>query len=116
MPHTGPTEDRLAIRELLDSYGDAVCRHDADAWIANWAPDARWSIRANEVIGREAIRAYWVKAMAAYRFINFSSYPGAIEVNGHPLKAGDALLMEQEDHIALSHGIDAEVIVFDLAA
>ena len=82
MPHTGPTEDRLAIRELLDSYGDAVCRHDADAWIANWAPDARWSIRANEVIGREAIRAYWVKAMAAYRFINFSSYPGAIEVTG----------------------------------
>ncbi|MDB5959492.1 MAG: pirin protein [Massilia sp.] len=39
---------------------------------------------------------------------------GAIDVNGHPLKAGDALLMEQEDHIALSNGIDAEVIVFDL--
>ena len=32
--------------------------------------------------GREAIRAYWVLAMAAYRFISFSSYPGAIEVDG----------------------------------
>lgn len=41
---------------------------------------------------------------------------GAIEVNGHPLKAGDAALMEQEAQITLSHGIDAEVIVFDLAA
>ncbi len=82
MPHTGPVEDRLAIRELLDSYGDAVCRHDADAWEANWAPDGLWSIRGNEVQGREAIRAYWVKAMAAYRFISFSSYPGDIQVDG----------------------------------
>lgn len=82
MPHTGPTEDRLAIRELLDAYGDAVCRHDADAWAINWAPDGRWSIRGNEVKGRDAIRAYWVKAMAAYRFISFNSYPGDIRVEG----------------------------------
>ena len=41
---------------------------------------------------------------------------GAIEVNGHPLKEGDAALLEHESTVALSHGIDAEVIVFDLAA
>ena len=82
MPHIGPPEDRLAIRELLDAYGDAVCRHDADAWIANWAPDGLWSIRGNEVRGREAIRAYWVQAMAAYRFISFFSYPGELQVEG----------------------------------
>jgi hypothetical protein len=29
MPFTGPAEDRLAIRELLEAYADAVCRHDA---------------------------------------------------------------------------------------
>ncbi len=32
----GPMEDRLAIRELVDSYNDAVMRFDADAWSANW--------------------------------------------------------------------------------
>jgi redox-sensitive bicupin YhaK (pirin superfamily) len=41
---------------------------------------------------------------------------GAIEVNGHPLKAGDAALLEHEEQVSLRHGIDAEVIVFDLAA
>ena len=41
---------------------------------------------------------------------------GAIEVNGHPLKEGDAALLEQETLVTLSKGIDAEVIVFDLAA
>jgi len=34
MPFTGPTDDRLAIHELVASYGDAVTRRDADAWIA----------------------------------------------------------------------------------
>ena len=32
MPFTGPAEDRLAIRELLETYADAVTRCDAEAW------------------------------------------------------------------------------------
>lgn len=31
MPYTGPTEDRLAIRELLEAYADGVTRCDAQA-------------------------------------------------------------------------------------
>lgn len=34
MPFTGPFEDRLAIRELIESYGDAVTQRDVDAWAA----------------------------------------------------------------------------------
>ena len=41
---------------------------------------------------------------------------GALEVNGQPLSAGDALLMEQEGRIVLGRGKDAEVLVFDLQA
>jgi redox-sensitive bicupin YhaK (pirin superfamily) len=41
---------------------------------------------------------------------------GALEVNGQQLSAGDALLLEGEKHIALAHGQQAEVLVFDLAA
>jgi len=40
---------------------------------------------------------------------------GALEVNGQPLEAGDALLLEGEDQITLTQGHDAEVLVFDLA-
>ena len=56
MISTGPTEDRLAIRELVESYNDAVMRFDADAWGSNWAPDGVWSLPGRgEVSGREAI-------------------------------------------------------------
>ena len=41
---------------------------------------------------------------------------GKLEVNGHKLNAGDALLMEGENQIRISLGTQAEVLVFDLAA
>ena len=41
---------------------------------------------------------------------------GALEVNGQRINAGDAVLMENETRIVLANGIDAEVLVFDLAA
>ena len=41
---------------------------------------------------------------------------GVLEVNGQRISAGDAVLIENETRIELSHGTDAEVLVFDLAA
>lgn len=40
---------------------------------------------------------------------------GALDVNGHTLRAGDAALLEQETVVTLSGGNDAEILVFDLA-
>ena len=41
---------------------------------------------------------------------------GRLNVNGVPLSAGDAALLDDEPSITLDHGDDAEVLVFDLAA
>ncbi len=41
---------------------------------------------------------------------------GALEVNGQKLAAGDAALITGESQLELGHGVDAEVLVFDLAA
>jgi len=41
---------------------------------------------------------------------------GALSVNGHKLRGGDAALLQQESRLALAEGHDAEVLVFDLAA
>ena len=41
---------------------------------------------------------------------------GALEVNGRPLAAGDAVLIEGESTLELARGSDAEVLVFDLDA
>lgn len=86
MPFTGPTEDRLAIRELLDTYADAVTCRDADAWGATWAEDAEWSLPDYPEIGttkgRDAIVAMWLEAMKAYPGIMFEAWPGSIEIDG----------------------------------
>jgi len=86
MPYTGPFEDRLAIRELLETYADAVTRCDAAAWGQTWAPEAEWSLPDYPEIGttkgREAIVAMWVEAMKTYPGIMFEAWPGSIEVDG----------------------------------
>ncbi len=87
MPFTGPAEDRLAIRELLDTYADAVTRRDADGWGATWAEDAAWSLPDYPEIGttngRTAIVAMWIEAMKAYPDIMFEAWPGSIDVDGN---------------------------------
>jgi uncharacterized protein (TIGR02246 family) len=86
MPFTGPTEDRSAIRDLLDTYADAVTQNDAQAWGATWAEDAAWSLPDYPEIGttngRAAIVAMWIEAMKAYPGIMFEAWPGSIEVSG----------------------------------
>ena len=44
MISSGPLEDRIAIRELVESYNDAVMRFDGDAWADNWRDDATWHL------------------------------------------------------------------------
>ena len=82
MPFEGPSEDRLAIRELVDAYGDAVCQRDADAWVGTWASDGVWLLRGKTITGHAALRATWLTAMAAYRYVSFAGRPGAIRVHG----------------------------------
>jgi len=40
---------------------------------------------------------------------------GGLNVNGLALAAGDAVMLAQESELHLSHGRDAEVLVFDLS-
>jgi len=87
MPFEGPTEDRLAIRELLDAYSDAVCRNDAVDWAATWAEDAVWALpdypEMGEVRGKNAIVEMWKAAMVHYPGIVFVASIGAILVEGN---------------------------------
>jgi len=86
MAFTGPLEDRMAIRELLEIYADAVTTVDAEAWGGTWAEDGVWSLpdypELGETRGRAAIVAMWKEAMKAYPGIMFEAWPGSIEVDG----------------------------------
>jgi hypothetical protein len=69
MRWTGSVEDRLAIRELIEDYDDAVFRRDGTQWGSTWAADAIWSIGGREVRGREAIVKLWTEFMDQYPFV-----------------------------------------------
>lgn len=82
MPHIGSIEDQLAIRGLLECYGDAVAQRDTAAWGACWAPDATWAILGQEVTGREAIVGMWQSMMDGFSFTAFSMTIGRLVVDG----------------------------------
>lgn len=72
MAFTGPLEDRVAIHELVASYGDAVTRRDAAAWGGLWAEDSVWRMPEipgmEETHGKAAILATWIEGMKAFPF------------------------------------------------
>jgi len=87
MPFGGPMADRLAIRELIETYSDAVCRRDMVAWGATWTDDAVWGSRDGALSGREAIVARCAKVLDGLGYIQFRALPGAIEVQGDTAQA-----------------------------
>jgi len=86
MPFTGPTQDRFAIRDLLDAYADAVTQRDVAAWGATWVGDSEWTLldfpAIGTIKGRDAIVAMWTEAMKGFPGLVFQAWPGSIEVEG----------------------------------
>lgn len=83
MPFEGSFEDRLALRDLLDAYADAVNRADSEAWAATWDQGGRWSLPGFGIFeGKAKIVDTWRAAMRAFPDIVFRAWPGSIEVHG----------------------------------
>jgi redox-sensitive bicupin YhaK (pirin superfamily) len=61
--------------------------------------------------GAEAAHLSLDQSRKAYVFL----VRGSLQVNGHALRAGDAAMLQNELALSLSHGENAEVLVFDLA-
>ena len=86
MAFSGATDDRLALRELLDTYADAVVQRDPAQWGETWAQDAEWEMIGVPGFpnpkGRETIVKIWQGAIANFPGINFIAIPGTLKVNG----------------------------------
>jgi len=83
MISSGPVEDRLAIRELVESYNDAVMRFDGAAWAENWIEDAVWSLPGmGDVTPRAKFFPMWQAMMGGFSFVGFYASAGPIVVSG----------------------------------
>ncbi|APZ99948.1 DUF4440 domain-containing protein [Sphingopyxis sp. QXT-31] len=83
MAFSGPLEDRLALRDLLDSYADAVCRNDGADWAATWVEACRWDLAGfGELVGKSAVVETWTAAMRGFPGLVFQAWPGAMTVAG----------------------------------
>lgn len=86
MSANGSVEDRLAIRELIEAYGDAVCQHDAEAWADLWCDDGIWDMPSipsiGTLVGKDQIMPVWIAAMDALRGMVMLVTVGKITVDG----------------------------------
>lgn len=87
MTYSGPLEDRIAIRELMETYADAISRVDLAAYSACWADEgAVWSIpwypEIGTIEGKAKILDIWVEAMKVFAGDSFMMLPGSINVEG----------------------------------
>ena len=97
MAFTGPLEDRLAIRELMDTHAHGVMTKDPEVWGAIWADDAEWFLLDYPDLGafkgKATIVSGWIESMKAYGLDNctrpmiYFMQPGSIEVDGNRANA-----------------------------
>tara|TARA_X000000368_G_scaffold385889_1_gene345480 strand:- start:1466 stop:1879 length:414 start_codon:yes stop_codon:yes gene_type:complete len=90
MSFVGNTEDKLALHELVMSYGDAVSRNDSKDWGNTWSEDAIWSVPnfpgLEKVEGRDQIVKKWEEAMSNYEYIVFVALLGSLTIDGNNAK------------------------------
>ena len=82
MAFIGSVEDRLKIRERMDSYSDAVFRADLDDYLACWSEDATRSGFGGSCQGKPELRAHWHQVFQMLDRMTFFTQTAAIEVDG----------------------------------
>jgi len=82
MPFDGPSADKVEIRELIETYGDAVILRDAAQWASTWSHDATWILGNDTHTGKENIVSAWLAAMDRFAFAALQATPGLIVVRG----------------------------------
>lgn len=85
---SGPVEDLMAIRGLLDTFADASTREDQELWASCWADDSSWILTQGEYRGKQEIVQAWVTFNESYRTTKgvvrriTLNHPAAINVAG----------------------------------
>lgn len=98
---SGALEDRIAIRELIDTYADATSRGDGTLWATLWSEDAEWCFphlpHIGTISGRDNLVEMWRGASSAYRNLSILAAPGSIVVDSDTATVRVNLIETYED-------------------
>ena len=87
MPFSGPMDDRVAIRELYDTYGDGSTTGDVDTFLSCWTDDAQWNTHIFTRSGKAELREQWDMLWANFEKVAFLGNVLSIEVDGDTASA-----------------------------
>lgn len=84
----GSLEDRLALRELSESYAARAMRIDIDGWGELWAEDGRWQLSSmpEPVIGKAEVISTFREKMDYVDYVSIMSFPADVEIDGDRAK------------------------------
>ena len=82
--NTGPIEDRLAIRELIETFAVGAMRIDLDIWGSTWAEEGSWKLPSmNEpAVGKANVLATFKEKMAYVDYMSMISFPYDLKIDG----------------------------------
>lgn len=80
----GSVEDRLEIRELVETFAAGAMRLDSETWGSTWAEDGSWMLPSLDVPvqGKDNIVAIFEEKMAYVESMSMISFPSALDFDG----------------------------------
>ena len=82
MAFTGSLEDRIAIRELYDTYADGSSSGDAETFLSCWTDNGQWNTHLFTRTGKAELREQWDQLWAGFDKVAFLGNVLSIEVDG----------------------------------
>jgi hypothetical protein len=84
MMSRGSLEDRLAIRELIETFAVGTMRIDPDLWGSTWAEEGVWGLPSlpEPAKGKTNIVATFKEKLAYVRFISVAAFPSDLVIEG----------------------------------
>jgi hypothetical protein len=80
----GPVEDRLAIRELIETFAVGAMHVDADIWGSTWAEEGSWKLPSmtEPAKGKSNVLAAFKEKMEYVKFMSMISFPADLVIDG----------------------------------
>lgn len=81
---SGQIEDRLAIRELIETSAIGVMRQDIGIWGGTWADEGSWTIPSLEIaaIGKTEVVAAFEKIIGKLAFVAMDAFSADLVIDG----------------------------------